>query len=106
MTSTAHVGWGHSGLSDTLTFAGRVEARRLLLFHHDPLHSDEFLDDFGATAKQAWQNLGRDATELELGMEGPSLGWGPCPGCPRLSGRPSTTGTSAGAETFDTGITT
>ena len=73
----AHAGWGHSGLSDTLTFARRVEARRLLLFHHDPLHSDEFLDDFGATAKQAWQTLGRDATELELGMEGSELSVGP-----------------------------
>ena len=51
--------------------------RPVLLFHHDPLHSDEFLDDFGATAKQAWQTLGRDATELELGMEGSELSVGP-----------------------------
>jgi phosphoribosyl 1,2-cyclic phosphodiesterase len=68
-----HAGWGHSGLTDALTFASRVEARRLLLFHHDPLHSDEFLDEFTATAKQAWQALGRDATELEAGMEGAEL---------------------------------
>jgi phosphoribosyl 1,2-cyclic phosphodiesterase len=68
-----HIGWGHSGLTDALTFAGRVGAGRLLLFHHDPLHSDEFLDDFCATAKQAWQALGRDATELDLGMEGAEL---------------------------------
>jgi ribonuclease BN (tRNA processing enzyme) len=71
-----HVGWGHSGLSDTLTFASRVQARRLLLFHHDPLHSDEFLDEFRATAKQAWRRLGRDATELELGVEGGELSVG------------------------------
>ena len=37
---------GALGRADTLTFARRVEARRLLLFHHDPLHSDEFLDEF------------------------------------------------------------
>ncbi len=72
-----HVGWGHSGLSDTLTFASRVEAGRLLLFHHDPLHSDEFLDDLGATAKRAWQGLGRGATELELGREGGEFAVGP-----------------------------
>jgi hypothetical protein len=53
-----------------------VQARRLLLFHHDPLHSDEFLDEFSATAKQAWQRLGRDATELELGIEGGELSVG------------------------------
>ncbi|HSD23422.1 MAG TPA: MBL fold metallo-hydrolase, partial [Solirubrobacterales bacterium] len=39
-----HVGWGHSRLTDTLTFARRVDAHRLMLFHHDPLHSDDFLD--------------------------------------------------------------
>jgi phosphoribosyl 1,2-cyclic phosphodiesterase len=71
-----HVGWGHSGLSDTLTFASRVQARRLLLFHHDPLHSDEFLDEFSATAKRAWQGLGREASELELGIEGGELSVG------------------------------
>jgi phosphoribosyl 1,2-cyclic phosphodiesterase len=68
-----HVGWGHSGLSDTLTFASRVGARRLLLFHHDPLHADEFLDDFCASARMRWQEHGRDATEVELGMEGAEL---------------------------------
>jgi len=68
-----HVGWGHSAAGDTLTFASRVEARRLLLFHHDPLHSDEFLDEFCADARGAWEGLGRDATELEMGMEGGEL---------------------------------
>ena len=34
----ARRGWGHSRLSDTLTFARRSEAQRLLLFHHDPEH--------------------------------------------------------------------
>ncbi len=65
-----HVGWGHSALSDTLTFARRVEARRLLMFHHDPLHSDEFLDDFGATASSDWTRMGGDATQLQLAAEG------------------------------------
>ncbi len=65
-----HVGWGHSAVSDTLTFARRVRARRLMLFHHDPLHSDEFLDDFCADARQAWRELGGDETEVEMGIEG------------------------------------
>ena len=68
-----HVGWGHSGLSDTLTFAGRVGAKRLLLFHHDPLHSDEFLDDFCTTARRGWEQRGFDPAQLELGMEGAEL---------------------------------
>jgi phosphoribosyl 1,2-cyclic phosphodiesterase len=43
-----HIGWGHSRVSDTLTFAHRTDAERVLLFHHDPLHSDRFMDDFAA----------------------------------------------------------
>ena len=68
-----HVGWGHSGLTDALTFARRVGARRLMPFHHDPLHSDEFLDQVGATARAAWSELGGDPAELEMGMEGSEL---------------------------------
>jgi phosphoribosyl 1,2-cyclic phosphodiesterase len=68
-----HVGWGHSSMTDTLTFASRVGAQRLLLFHHDPLHSDEFLDGFCANARRKWQELGFDATQLDLGMEGAEL---------------------------------
>src|SRR3954470_5014927 len=39
-----HIGWGHSPLSDALAFADRTDAERVMLFHHDPLHSDDFLD--------------------------------------------------------------
>jgi hypothetical protein len=35
----SHVGWGHSSLSDALVFGHRAGAERLLLFHHDPLHT-------------------------------------------------------------------
>jgi phosphoribosyl 1,2-cyclic phosphodiesterase len=68
-----HIGWGHSALSDTLAFARRVEARRMLLFHHDPLHSDEFLDGFHAMARRRWQELGGDPTRVEMGSEGLEL---------------------------------
>jgi len=64
-----HVGWGHSRLTDALTFARRVEAERLMLFHHDPLHSDDFLDSFQATASQAWDERGGDPERIELAAE-------------------------------------
>ena len=47
-----HVGWGHSGLSDTMTLAARSGVRRLALFHHDPLHDDAALDAMGEQARQ------------------------------------------------------
>jgi hypothetical protein len=55
-------------LSDTLTFARRVEARRLLLFHHDPLHSDEFLDRFHETARERWAEFGGNGA-VEMAAE-------------------------------------
>lgn len=64
-----HVGWGHSSLSDALTFARRTEAERMLLFHHDPLHSDDFLDNFYATAVGLWKGLGGRPEQLELAAE-------------------------------------
>jgi phosphoribosyl 1,2-cyclic phosphodiesterase len=64
-----HVGWGHSPLSDTLAFAGRVDPERLLLFHHDPLHSDDFLDAFHGTAIARWEDRGGLAAQLALATE-------------------------------------
>jgi phosphoribosyl 1,2-cyclic phosphodiesterase len=72
-----HVGWGHSGLGDTLTFARRVAARSLLLFHHDPLHSDEFLDGFRDTAQARWTELGGEPETIAMAMEGGELQVGP-----------------------------
>lgn len=64
-----HVGWGHSRLTDTLTFARRVEAQRLLMFHHDPLHSDDFLDRFQETALERWAELGGPDGAVEMAAE-------------------------------------
>ena len=68
-----HVGWGHSGMGDTLTFIKRVEARKALLFHHDPLHSDDFLDRLHGAACARWEELGGDPVQIEMGMEGGSV---------------------------------
>jgi phosphoribosyl 1,2-cyclic phosphodiesterase len=64
-----HLGWGHSPLSDALLFARRTEAERLMLFHHDPLHSDDFLDRFAARAAAAWEELGGRPDRVELAVE-------------------------------------
>ncbi|HEX2468719.1 MAG TPA: MBL fold metallo-hydrolase [Solirubrobacterales bacterium] len=93
-----HVGWGHSAITDALTFARRVEARRLMLFHHDPLHSDEFLDDFHASARRVWEQLGGDAALLDMGVEGGEVEVAPGqPGQPPVR-EVSATGTTAAAE--------
>ena len=65
----SHLGWGHSPLSDALAFGHRVAAQRLLLFHHDPLHSDDFLDSFCGDIVTGWEELGGRAADVELATE-------------------------------------
>ena len=74
-----HVGWGHSRITDTLTFAKRVEAKRTLLFHHDPLHSDEFLDGLREQALARWGELGGEDGAVEMAAERSELQIGGAP---------------------------
>jgi ribonuclease BN (tRNA processing enzyme) len=37
------VGWGHSSMEDALKFAELAKVKRLLFFHHDPSHADNYL---------------------------------------------------------------
>jgi ribonuclease BN (tRNA processing enzyme) len=64
-----HIGWGHTRLSDALLFGRRVGAERLMLFHHDPLHSDDFLDAFHGRAIDGWTALGGHPAQIELAFE-------------------------------------
>lgn len=38
------VGWGHSSVAHAVAFARIAEVERLVLFHHDPMRSDDELD--------------------------------------------------------------
>jgi phosphoribosyl 1,2-cyclic phosphodiesterase len=42
------VGWGHSALSHAMAFADLCGVGRLMPFHFDPSHDDDFLDDLFA----------------------------------------------------------
>jgi phosphoribosyl 1,2-cyclic phosphodiesterase len=64
-----HLGWGHCPLSDALAFGRRVGAERLLLFHHDPLHSDDFLDALRGEVVARWEGLGGRSEQVELAAE-------------------------------------
>jgi hypothetical protein len=54
-----HIGWGHSPVRDALSFAHRTDAERVMMFHHDPLHSDAFIDDLAADVSARVDRLGR-----------------------------------------------
>jgi hypothetical protein len=40
-----------------------------LLFHHDPLHPDDFLDRFHETARERWTELGGASGAIEMAAE-------------------------------------
>jgi phosphoribosyl 1,2-cyclic phosphodiesterase len=66
----AHVGWGHSSLTHALQFARRVAARKTLLFHHDPGHTDDRLDAMLEEARMRWVAGGGQAGGISMAAEG------------------------------------
>lgn len=64
-----HVGWGHSPMSDALAFGRRVHAESLLLFHHDPMHSDDFLDALFDDVAVRWEGIGGRRGCVEMATE-------------------------------------
>jgi phosphoribosyl 1,2-cyclic phosphodiesterase len=64
----ARVGWGHSTFGHAVAFAELVGARRMVTFHHDPSHSDDFLDEVGASLNSDTVDIigGRVGAEFEV----------------------------------------
>lgn len=68
-----HVGWGHSSISDVLELASRARVAKLVLFHHDPYHTDDELEALLADARRIvpaagdWVSLAYEGMELEAG---------------------------------------
>jgi phosphoribosyl 1,2-cyclic phosphodiesterase len=81
-----HLGWGHSSLSHALSFARRTRARQTILFHHDPLHTDERLDRLAEETAELWAAMGGEPGTVKLGTEGSEHA---VPGLSGLEGRPA-----------------
>jgi ribonuclease BN (tRNA processing enzyme) len=64
-------GFGHSTVAHAVAFARAAGVGRLVLFHHDPLHSDEKLDAHEARARELW---GEAEHPPALAREGMQLG--------------------------------
>jgi phosphoribosyl 1,2-cyclic phosphodiesterase len=66
----ARIGYGHSSTADVAAFAARVGARRLVLFHHDPMHADAELETMRERVLERW-GVGPD--RVEIAAEGTEL---------------------------------
>ncbi|MBI4537716.1 MAG: response regulator [candidate division NC10 bacterium] len=62
-------GWGHSAWTDVVDLAAAAKVKRLVLFHHDPDHSDAFLDSLLVLAEKRAASSGTALT-CDLAREG------------------------------------
>ena len=44
------IGWGHSTWQEALKVAQAARVKQLVIFHHDPSHTDEFMDQIASQA--------------------------------------------------------
>jgi len=63
------VGWGHSSLEYAVDVALAAGVERLVLFHHDPMHSDDQLDDMRADVVARWGVEGDRCTVATEGAD-------------------------------------
>jgi phosphoribosyl 1,2-cyclic phosphodiesterase len=65
-----HRGFGHSSVAHAVAFAQVAEVEQLILFHHDPSHSD---DELGALEERAGELWARTNPSPKLGVEAMEL---------------------------------
>ncbi|HSL16018.1 MAG TPA: MBL fold metallo-hydrolase [Actinomycetota bacterium] len=64
------VGFGHSSTEHVAMFARRTDVGRLILFHHDPMHTDDELD---AMRERVIDHFGVDGKRVALAADGMSF---------------------------------
>jgi phosphoribosyl 1,2-cyclic phosphodiesterase len=64
------VGFGHSSTEHVAVFARRTDVGRLILFHHDPMHTDDELD---AIRERVIDRFGVDGERVSLAADGMSF---------------------------------
>ena len=65
---SSKIGWGHSTWQEAVKVAKAANVKKLVIFHHDPLHDDDFLDQVGRDVAQAFPNsiLAREGIPLHI----------------------------------------
>ncbi len=54
---SSKVGWGHSTWQEGVKLATAAQVQELVIFHHDPSHDDDFMDQVGKEAAQIFQRV-------------------------------------------------
>jgi phosphoribosyl 1,2-cyclic phosphodiesterase len=62
------VGWGHSTWQEAVKIAQAAQVKKLVIFHHDPSHGDDFMDEIGIQSMAAFSQtvVAREGMEISL----------------------------------------
>jgi phosphoribosyl 1,2-cyclic phosphodiesterase len=66
-----YAGWGHSAINHVVAFAQKAEVGHLVLFHHDPYHTDDELEALTDDACRLWGGDGKQC--VSAAWEGMSI---------------------------------
>ena len=50
--ANSKIGWGHSTWQEGVRLAAAAGVKELVIFHHDPSHDDQFMDEIARSAKE------------------------------------------------------
>lgn len=53
---SSKVGWGHSTWQEAVKVAKAANVKQLVIFHHDPLHNDDFMDEIAQDTAEQFPN--------------------------------------------------
>lgn len=67
-TGGSKVGWGHSTFAEAVKLAKAADAKKLVLYHHDPMQSDAAVAEKERRAKELWADCvaAREGLKIEL----------------------------------------
>ncbi len=71
---SSKVGWGHSTWQEAVKVAKAARVKKLVIFHHDPAHDDEFMDQVAAQTKAIFPNavVAKEGMVLDLAASAPA----------------------------------
>lgn len=62
------VGWGHSTWQEAVKVAKAASVKKLVIFHHDPMHHDDFMDELAPQIAAEFSNsvIAREGMVIDL----------------------------------------
>ncbi len=71
---SSKIGWGHSTWQEAVKVAEAANVKKLVIFHHDPCHDDEMLDEIGELVNERFPNgiMAKEGESLPISSFGNS----------------------------------